>query len=107
MTGLVEFLRARADEDEAEARAMIEGAPPGYGKASGGALRNPHRVLAEVDAKRRIVDHAERWAQTLHATPEGWTDEGCTVYRMAMEWTLRNLATPHADHPDYQQEWQP
>lgn len=71
------------------------------------ARHDPARVLAEVEAKRAIVDHAEYWFTTLRQTPEGWTVETCTAYRMAMEWTLRRLAAPYADRPGYQQEWRP
>ncbi len=102
MTGLVEFLRARADEDESEARAMIEGAPPGYGKASGGAPRNPHRVLAEVDAKRRIID-------ACSGDEPGTTyylDNPDVVDGLNLR-VLHLLALPHADHPDYRPEWRP
>lgn len=87
--GLVAFLRARLDEAEREARDMIEGAPPGYGKASG-VINNPYWVLAEVDAKRRTLE----WALTLD-------------YGLDEAMLLRLLALPYADHPDYQPEWAP
>lgn len=69
------------------------------------ARHDPARVLADVAAKRQVVAHAEHWSATLRQTPEGWTAETCTVYRMAMEWTLRLLALPHAGHPDYDPAW--
>jgi hypothetical protein len=71
------------------------------------ARHHPARVLAEVAAKRAVFDHADHWARTLHQTPEGWTSEGATAYRMAMEWTLRLLAQPYADRPGYREEWKP
>lgn len=50
----------------------------------------PARVLAECEAKRRIVD----------------------IYRSEWEMdpineTLRLLALPYADHPDYDEKWRP
>lgn len=89
---LTEFLLARIAEDERAARAA--------GTASSGALAvallpeptrlhvmtwAPNRVLAECEAKRRIV--------TLISSP-------------GMQ-TLRLLALPYEDHPDYQPEWTP
>ncbi|MGW1121081.1 DUF6221 family protein [Streptomyces tanashiensis] len=73
------------------------------------ARHDPARVLAEVEAKRRMIE--------LHGCTEGhecstldragnidhctWVMEGeaCT--------TLRLLALPYADHPDYQDTWRP
>lgn len=55
------------------------------------ALHDPKRVLAEVDAKRRVVD------------------EGDTSYDGADEYrrVLALLALPYASHPDYREEWRP
>lgn len=69
------------------------------------ARHDPARVLAECAAKRRIVEHAQDWAETLHEVPSGWTEETATAYRMAMDWTLRVLAQPYHDHPAFNQEW--
>jgi hypothetical protein len=69
------------------------------------ARHDPARVLAEVAAKRTIVDHYEAWAATLRQTPEGWTLETATAYRMAMEWTVRQLAQPLAGRPGWREEW--
>jgi hypothetical protein len=52
---------------------------------------DPARVLAECEAKRRIVKFAEYW---LGAT------EG-----MEAEFVLGSLALPYADHPDYDEAW--
>jgi hypothetical protein len=65
---------------------------------------DPARVLAEVDAKRRIL--------TAHtAMMPGWCTT-CDVpgdYRGNLSGceTLRLLAMPYADHPDYRPEWTP
>lgn len=50
----------------------------------------PARVLAECEAKRRIVEVAERFGT--------WEGGMADV-------TLRYLALPYADHPDYRDEW--
>jgi len=91
---IIEFLNARLDEDEEEARQEK------YDEWWMVGVMDPERVLRDITAKRAIVDHAERWFETLRETPEGWTEQTCTAYRMAMEWTLRQLATAYADHPD-------
>jgi uncharacterized protein DUF6221 len=83
------------------------GSPIPEAFAAHAARHDPARVLAEVDAKRAIVAHAEYWFTTLRETPEGWTAETCTAYRMAMEWTIYRLAEPYADRPGYQPEWRP
>jgi hypothetical protein len=71
------------------------------------AHHDPARVLAEVAAKQEVLDHAKEWAATLRHTPDGWTEQTATAYRMAMEWTLRLLAAPYADRPGYREEWRP
>lgn len=58
---------------------------------------DPTRVLAECEAKRRIVtelragDPGNRWAK------EAW--------RQAEDDVLHLLALPYADHPDYDKGW--
>ena len=92
---LTEFLLARIDEDAAwrwhvdYCRALDDGACD---------CQATERVLAECEAKRRIVnthpfrlvgDGEERQAERLR------------------NHTLRLLALPYAEHPDYRQEWTP
>ena len=57
------------------------------------AWHDPARVLAECEAKRRIVEVA-RYAPD---GPGGW----------GFRRILINLALPYADHPDYRDEWRP
>lgn len=59
------------------------------------------RVLAECAAKRIIVEHSEVWARTLYWTPVGYSAEGATAYRMAMDWVLEQMASVYADHADF------
>lgn len=73
-------------------------------------LFDPARVLAEYDARRRIVAHHNR-------VPDGAGDGGgdrCSVCTSsgpdAQGWpclTLRLLALPYANRPGYRSEWRP
>lgn len=122
---LVQFLRARLDEDEGVAQSALELAPPGssartkwntmpHGRRTSefgihpeamlhSAMHGPVRVLAEVEAKRRIIAAHER-----RPMPKG---EGADcAHCWGAVWpcpTLRLLALPYADHRDYRQEWRP
>lgn len=79
------------------------------------ARHNPARVLREVEAKRRLVELHEQVPGTPGAYQKDAPATGCKVCH---EWdgvtyaggdceTLRLLALPFADHPDYCQEWRP
>jgi hypothetical protein len=68
------------------------------------AEHDPARVLAEVDAKRCILAaHPARlpgWCSTCDVPGDTQGNvHGCL--------TLRLLALPFADHPDYREEWRP
>lgn len=58
------------------------------------ARHDPARVLAECEAKRRIV---ERCSAVDYAMPSTYLAHGI----------LGLLALPYADHPDYREEWRP
>jgi hypothetical protein len=72
---------------------------------------DPARVLAEVQAKRRIIDlHKPRGVEG--GPPYRWTctlcDHAPVPWDSYMEWpclTMRLLAAPYASHPDYRAEW--
>lgn len=122
------FLTFRFDEDELAARLALEGAA----RSSGASLRcrahspavaghiarwSPDRVLAEVEAKR--------WEMIRHLRTPPINESGLRYCRVCLgsdtcdgypdEWvqqfwpckTLRLLALPYADHPDYREEWKP
>lgn len=57
----------------------------------------PDRVLAECEAKRRIV--------RLHPEILGICQE-CANEQYPCR-TLGAVALPYADHPDYREEWRP
>lgn len=58
------------------------------------ARNDPARVLAECDAKRRIIGHEAQ----VHRF-------GDAVARQIIDNVLAMLALPWADHPDYREEW--
>jgi hypothetical protein len=84
---LTDFLLARIAEDEGAAQRH------GPGASKQGLGDYPARVLAECEAKRRIVDLFPKAAQD----GDGWNEAGIQV--------LEALALPYADHPDYREEW--
>lgn len=90
---LVEFLLARIEEDETEAR-VVSPTIRGYvSYADGRDARRVARVLAECDAKRRIID----WHDLAERQYGPRTAAGI----------LEILALPYAEHPDYRDEWRP
>jgi len=56
------------------------------------AIYDPARVLAECEAKRKIVEQVRDPAWSSYAV---------------RDLVLGNLALPYADHPDYREEWRP
>jgi hypothetical protein len=123
---LIGWLRAQLDEDAAVARAAAdchdEDSPtwavitPGFvhngddgmwsrltrvdrdAVADHMARFDPARVLAEVEAKREIVDQ--------HGPTEDGTCRLC-LYLPLPCITLRLLALPYTDRPGYRDEWRP
>lgn len=63
------------------------------------ARHDPARVLADVEAKRRIVSRCDL---ILRGRAEGMFNEG----QVTDAWdNLRALALPYAGHPDYDRAW--
>jgi hypothetical protein len=118
VTRLIEFLRARLDEDEEIARRFERGGPwrvdgnkiygpprwsgadvlvvgHTWGEVEHIARHDPARVLREVAAKRALVDFLD---------PQGAPDgEG----RYVAERALLLLALPYSGHSEYREEWKP
>lgn len=126
MDDLVTWLRAQLDEDERVARAAeadnaspwqieepganirtadhytvvhIEDSTPEPATAEHIARWDPARVLAEIDAKRRIIAHIGMVVISpgREALPAEYVEQ--------MELFLRALALPYADRPGYRSEW--
>lgn len=122
---LIAFCRARLDEVAAAARAVgadrIETAsgmwetkylvlhqPDGGTKATAEldadladhiARHNPTRVLADVEAKRQIIDEYEQVAWVMIP----WAVERANALRVV----LKSLAAVDADHPEFRDIWRP
>ncbi|MEU8623293.1 DUF6221 family protein [Streptomyces sp. NPDC048669] len=118
----MQFLRDRLDEAQAQQEDAFtawhsrdcEAVPDVWGSepdvCTCGA---PARVLREVEANRQML------AEHEPGTPPGRPNMNrhCLSCTTAQAWdetagesncrTLRLLALPYADHPDYQQEWTP
>ncbi|MFG3051889.1 DUF6221 family protein [Kitasatospora sp. NPDC048239] len=91
---LVAFMNARLDEDEQFAQGPW--GDNGYSEYNEPGAPGHHlRVLAEVDAKRRII------ATCNHVL--AYEDHGHWLANQ----TLAILAMPYRDHPNYQPEWAP
>lgn len=86
----------RRDYDAYEHRDSTEAMDPGDARHI--ARWNPARVLAECEAKRRIVAVCE---------PQLGSGGGHDEEAVLANSVLRALADPYADHPNYQQEWRP
>lgn len=76
------------------------------------ARHDPARVLAECVAKRRIVELHSRYECDTAGYPghercgEIAVCDKCDDARFPCD-TLRLLALPYADHPDWREEWRP
>jgi hypothetical protein len=148
MDELVQFLRARLDEDEQVARTashvLRNGAhwslddwhgreqphsliaqgtadqPVALGHFTADpvpteqavhiARHDPARVLRDIEAKRRLVEfHHAKLIEVVNADREersGYWCAECDGEAFPCR-TLRLLALPFADHPDYRAEWRP
>ena len=98
---LTEFLLARIAEDEAEMAAAIESR---YPSGRWTILRNPSRLAAECEAKRRIVEEHRggKWPNP----PDPCDAHDASFVSTPCD-TLRYLAAVYADHPDYDEAWRP
>ena len=104
MSDLVAFLTARLDEDEDIARYTQQESLSAALKTMSGdgrhklflARHDPARVLREVEAKRRILAHAQAAEQDV---PDIY------AYDLAADYVLRALAAVYAGHPDYDEAW--
>lgn len=125
MTELVQFIRARLDEDEATAKACPEvgwfaaewdqGAVYLTGTGAAALLRgrsfpvarhaarhDPARVLDDVAAKRRIIDQI-----AISQTSGVYDGTPFAMDPAPAELIMRELAAPWVGHPDYRPEWRP
>ena len=107
---LTEFLLARITEDEAVAKDAGADAMMGwrwkawprdaYDEIQATVIANSRRVLAECEAKRRIVELHEAWPVPIE-TPyrKRFGSEHPTAPMLAA------MAVVYADHQDFREEW--
>jgi hypothetical protein len=98
---IADFIRARLNEDEQAASGLVNaakmlGAKPDFYGAGGPAAEafwarfDPARVLADVVARRRILD----WANSPSLPPH------------ESFYVLDALASVWAEHPDFRDDWE-
>lgn len=107
MSDLTEFLLARITEDEAVAQ-RDAASPPPVSAMSATFVKNPmspDRVLAECEAKRRIVELRYSWNLQAERATEPPFGPILKAQVITADTVLRTLAMPYADHPDYREEW--
>lgn len=79
------------------------------------ADNNPAYVLADIAAKRRIIEFYIREDDISGGHPycawcQPWDNDGNQSSYQPGDWPcdhLKLLALPFADHPDYREEWRP
>jgi hypothetical protein len=95
---LTDFLLARIAEDEARFRRV---------EFELSYINLFDRLLAECEAKRRIVELRYSWNLQAERNPEPPFSSIFQTQVNTADAILRALALPYADHPDYRDEWQP
>lgn len=135
MDELITWLRAQLDDDERVARAAIAGPweadlgdvrindaerrPIAYLAATSGkreieernaahiARWDPARVLAEIEAKRRILDEYETVCAEVRDPKSAEHRANARARQFALEGVLRLLASAYAGEPGWREEWRP
>jgi hypothetical protein len=109
MNDLAEFLLTRIAEDGAVADRWPEEVEPGtWVDDRGHPIWAPRsRVLAECEAKRRIVERYRHEADVTARTPASGLKTPQEARSGALGEACLLLALPYADHPDYRPEWRP
>jgi hypothetical protein len=105
---ITEFLTARLDEDWANVHGQgeiscddLEAACKCATDETPRRIDCPARWAGDIAAKRAIVD----FMRSEDAAGSGLTDAEGIARSLRAIAVLRHLASPYADHPDYQQEW--
>lgn len=101
---LAEFLTARLDDKRAWLDSNENRTRNGMCDAPGDHLWEPE-AYTEIDAKRKVVELHAGPHECVEVDPAWGVVTGHFVGGDCP--TLRLLALPCADHPDYQQEWRP
>jgi hypothetical protein len=115
VSDLVDFLRARLLEDEAVALTAKRAGFREEGiswvtlaiDVSPALTISPDRLLAEVDAKRRVLLMFEQYAREVPSSSDtsAYLTSPTTMLVPGLAACLAALALPYADHPDYDAAW--
>lgn len=105
MSDLADFLLARIAEEEQACQAQL------YGRAGAAEqLMSPGRLLLHCAARRNLIAlHEIHVAVAGRKTMIDGESGSCRNARTERDFicpTLRVLALPYFDHPDYQPRWQ-
>lgn len=102
---LIAFVRQQVDEDERVASACPDKDWPQIGNGAGAVhitRWDPARVLAEVGAKRRILDARDGADKQFRRdrNKSGFAAEADTF-----DYVVRTLAQPYAGRPGWREVW--
>ena len=104
------WLRAQLDDDERVARDFVGACwHVEYCDDLGPAFHarwDPARVLAEIEAKRRILDDYDIVVSAIRRVDDVEGNQLLYARRDARMSDIRWLAQPYADRPGFPQEWQ-
>lgn len=116
---LVPFLRDRLNEEQAEAEKLadvddyslepwaLQWEETGEWNSYSYLRIAKARVLAEVEAKRRMIEAYERTSRGVQTAPRGDMRETARTARDSWLAALKLCALPYADHADYLEKWRP
>lgn len=118
MSDLVAWLRAQLDEDDSAAFRTIAWCRNGHDDDFANSLHiarwDPARVLAEVEAKRRILDMWEVADQHRYDLPSGISEgrdpderDRDDAVAETFDDVVALLALPYTDRPGYDASWRP
>lgn len=114
MDDLVAWLNTQLDEDEQVARAVVsfdygvkDWADDGDPVNIHIARWDPDRVLAEVEAKRAILQRYETARIAAAASDGTILAAAARLNQRAFGLALQELALPYRDRPGYRPEWAP
>lgn len=106
-TDLVTWLRGVLDEIDRVVRAKL-GDPYGcWWLAIDEGAPSPDSVLADIAAKRAILDLAEKVISARDEKDENGVLVSVPIARARMRDVVRLLASAYADRPGYREEWRP
>ncbi|MGW0136264.1 DUF6221 family protein [Streptomyces sp. NPDC003299] len=101
---MVEFLRGRLSEDETLARTVKTGKDEGL-------MRLRDRLLADVAAKRRLMEWVLEEEAPEDRSGVFWEDAIMNGLMLVRQWrrspVIYRLVAAYADHPDFHAEWLP